>query len=412
MHINKTFAFLLSIVILQFFSINKVFSDDGYRLWLKYDKIADASVLEKYQAQIQQIVVQGGSEISGSICKELKAALSGLLNKNYIVRDGILRDYNTALCVCTSANSSMLSSLGLKEQVSKLNDQGFLIRKVECGGIDIIAVCAKTDIGALYGMFHFISLIQQHKDITNVNIVDQPEIDRRILNHWDNWNRTSHGSVERGFAGDTLWKWDELPEDIDRRYVDYARANASIGINGTVLNNVNAQTDYIKSENLPKVAALAEVFRCYGIKTYLSVRFDSPISLGGMKTADPLDDGVRQWWAKKTAEIYKLIPDFGGFLVKGDSEGQPGPLQYGRNHAQGANMLADALRPYDGIVMWRTFVYGVKGLSPDRVKQGYEVFMPLDGQFADNVIVQAKNGPLDFQVREPINPVIWADARN
>jgi alpha-glucuronidase len=212
--------------------------------------------------------------------------------------------------------------------------------------------------------------------------------------------------VERGYAGASIWDWHKLPDYIDRRYIDYARANASVGINGTVLTNVNANATILTPQYLEKVAALANTFRPYGLKVYLTARFSAPIEIGGLKTADPLDNDVKEWWKKKIQEIYTLIPDFGGFLIKANSEGQPGPQDYKRSHADGANMFADLLVPYKGIVMWRAFVYSQ--LSNDRFKQAYEEFTPLDGQFKSNVIVQVKNGPIDFQPREPFSPLFGA----
>ena len=235
-----------------------------------------------------------------------------------------------------------------------------------------------------------------------LSVTEQPVYDLRILNHWDN----PDGTVERGYAGRSLWNWEELPGTLSPRYEAYARANASVGINGTVLNNVNASPQVLATGSLEKVKALADVFRPYGIKVYLSVNFASPIQLGKLDTADPLDKEVIRWWRRKVKEIYTLIPDFGGFLVKANSEGQPGPCDFGRTHAEGANMLADALKPYGGIVMWRAFVYSPT--DSDRAKQAYLEFMPLDGQFHDNVIVQIKNGPIDFQPREPYSPLFTA----
>ena len=224
----------------------------------------------------------------------------------------------------------------------------------------------------------------------------------RILNHWDNMDRT----VERGYAGQSLWNWEELPNTLSDRYKEYARANASIGINGTVLNNVNASPQILSTEYLQKVKALADIFRPYGLRVYLSVNFASPMALDSLSTADPLDKKVIRWWKNKVKEIYRIIPDFGGFLVKANSEGQPGPCDFGRTHAEGANMLADALKPYKGIVMWRAFVYSPS--DADRAKQAYLEFEPLDGQFRNNVIVQVKNGPIDFQPREPYSPLFSA----
>jgi alpha-glucuronidase len=243
-------------------------------------------------------------------------------------------------------------------------------------------------------------LLQTEGGLKTLPVSESPKIRHRLLNHWDNLDRT----VERGYAGFSIWDWHRLPDYIDQQYIDYARANASVGINGTVLTNVNANSFVLTPQFIVKVAALAEVFRKYGIKVYLTARFSSPIEIGGLSTADPLDPNVREWWQLKIDEIYKSIPDFGGFLVKANSEGQPGPQDYGRSHADGANMFADALAPYGGIVMWRAFVYSQT--SPDdRIRQAYDEFQPLDGDFRDNVLVQSKNGPLDFQPREPFHPL-------
>lgn len=235
-----------------------------------------------------------------------------------------------------------------------------------------------------------------------MDIQEKPAFDIRVLNHWDNLD----GTIERGYAGHSLWKWEELTDSVPARYREYARANASVGINGTVLNNVNASPEILSADYLQKVRKLADVFRSYGIKVYLSVNFASPMELGGLSTADPLDEEVACWWKEKVREIYGLIPDFGGFLVKANSEGQPGPCDYGRTHAEGANMLAEALKPYGGIVMWRAFVYSPS--DADRAKQAYLEFQPLNGRFRDNVIVQVKNGPIDFQPREPYSPLFGA----
>jgi alpha-glucuronidase len=223
-----------------------------------------------------------------------------------------------------------------------------------------------------------------------------------LVNHWDNPNRL----VERGYAGLSLWEWGTLPEYRHPRYTDYARFNASLGINGAAINNVNANPVIITDQFLEKIAVLADIFRPYGIRVYLSVFFHSPVVIGGLDTADPLDPDVREWWGKKADEIYSYIPDFGGFLVKADSEGQPGPHGYGRDHAEGANMLAEALEPHGGIVMWRAFVYDPE--QEDRFREAYDEFVPLDGRFKDNVIVQVKNGPIDFQPREPFSPLFGA----
>ena len=265
-----------------------------------------------------------------------------------------------------------------------------------------ITISAGSDVGLLYGSYCLLRLQQTEADLTTLNIEELPSYDIRILNHWDNLD----GTIERGYAGYSLWKWDELSNTLSPRYKEYARANASIGINGTVLNNVNASPNILKKDYLEKVKALADIFRPYGLKVYLSVNFSSPKVLEGLSDSDPLNPEVQKWWKAKAKEIYSLIPDFGGFLVKANSEGQPGPQDYGRTHADGANMLADVLKPYKGIVMWRAFVYNPS--MEDRAKQAYQEFVPLDGQFRDNVIIQIKNGPIDFQPREPFNPLFGA----
>ena len=256
---------------------------------------------------------------------------------------------------------------------------------------------AKTQVGALYGSYALQRLQAMGKAEGRIYIKEEPAYERRILNHWDNLDNT----VERGYAGWSIWHWGEpVPTDL---ILDYARLNASIGINGSVLNNVNATPEILRHETLERVAEIADIMRPYGIKVYLSVNFSSPAALGGLENSDPLVPQVREWWKEKVAEIYELIPDFGGFLVKANSEGLPGPQDYGRTHADGANMLAEALEPHGGIVMWRAFVYSPK--SPDRANQACEEFTPLDGQFKDNVLIQIKNGPVDFQPREPFSPL-------
>lgn len=266
-------------------------------------------------------------------------------------------------------------------------------------------VQANTEVGILYGVYEMLRRQQTGESIQEE--ICNPSYERRILNHWDNLD----GSVERGYAGHSIFwhKGDDAWVVTDKEKVlwqEYARANASIGINGSVVNNVNASQLMLTPECLGKVKAIAEVLRPYGIKTYLSIKFSSPTLIGGLKSTDPLDPEVIKWWKDKAKEIYTLIPDFGGFLVKANSEGQPGPQDYGRTHADGANMLADALKPFGGIVMWRAFVY--KTSDQDRAKQAYTEFMPLDGQFRDNVIIQVKNGPVDFMPREPFSPLFGA----
>lgn len=264
-------------------------------------------------------------------------------------------------------------------------------------------IAASGDAGLLYGAFHLLRLQQTGQQTEDLDISEQPAYELRILNHWDNPN----GTVERGFAGHSIfWGSEKGKGESEKIMKQYARANASIGINGTVLNNVNAKPEALSTEKLQAAKEIADQLRPYGIRVYLSINFASPIKVGGLKTADPLNADVIRWWKDKVNEIYKMIPDFGGFLVKANSEGEPGPQDFGRSHADGANMLGAALKPHKGIVMWRAFVYNPQ--SSDRANQAYEEFMPLDGQFADNVIIQIKNGPIDFQPREPYSPLFTA----
>lgn len=273
------------------------------------------------------------------------------------------------------------------------------------------SIIASSSIGILYGAYDLLRL-QETGNLSHLSKTEKPAVNLRILNHWDNLD----GSIERGYAGKSIWKWDEIildkagefkniSKDLRNRLITYARSNASIGINGAVLNNVNASPQMMTTEYLHKVKVIADIFRPYGIRVYLSINFASPMALGYTKTADPLDMKVQLWWKKKAKEIYASIPDFGGFLVKANSEGQPGPGDYHRSHADGANMLADALKPFGGIVMWRSFVYGANHKGEDRVKQAVSEFKYQDGKFRDNVILQSKNGPLDFQPREPYAPI-------
>ena len=283
-------------------------------------------------------------------------------------------------------------------------------------------ITASNPIGLLYGAYELIRL--QNTDAYNtgsgnqqnfskaIDETEKPQVGLRILNHWDNLD----GSIERGYAGKSIFKWEEIKlgkngkggsisKSLHDRLITYARANASLGINGSVLNNVNASPKMMTAEYINKVRVIANILRPYGIRVYLSINFASPMALGYTKTADPLDKKVQQWWKKKAKEIYATIPDFGGFLVKANSEGQPGPGDYHRTHADGANMLADAVKPYGGIIMWRSFVYGANHKGEDRVKQAVSEFKGMDGKFRDNVILQSKNGPLDFQPREPYAPI-------
>jgi alpha-glucuronidase len=379
-------------------------AEDGYRLWLRYDLISDIKKLKEYQSVITDIFFNGQSPVLLVAKEELSCGLKGLLGRevqftNELVRDG-------TIIIGTPENSDLIASLDLKDKIQDIEEEGFIISNISVANNECIAIIANKDIGILYGVFHFLRLLQTHADISHLSISSFPKIKVRLLNHWDNLNRT----VERGYAGLSLWDWSQLPDSVSPRYKDYARANASIGINGTVLINVNSNALILTGEYLAKVAVLADVFRPYGIKVYLTARFSAPMEIDTLKTADPLDHQVITWWNKKVEEIYSYIPDFGGFLVKANSEGQPGPQDYNRTHAEGANMLADALAAKGGIVMWRAFVYD-NNIPDDRARQAYNEFKPLDGCFSKNVLIQVKNGPIDFQPREPFHPLFGAMPR-
>lgn len=363
-----------------------LFAEDGSKLWLRF----------KDKPQVIFSSIHGDN--SKTAVSEFHRAWEEMGNNP--IPTGDSKGGN--VLIIGRSNEKLVHRLIPKREFSDLSDEGFIIKTILKDGITNTVVGAKTDAGLLYGVFHLLRLIQTGSSVSNLNIRENPSYDRRILNHWDNLDRT----VERGYAGYSIWRWDELPQNVSERYSEYARANASIGINGTVLNNVNATPEILTLDYLEKVKAIADVLRQYNIKTYLSVNFASPKELGGLESSDPMKKDVQIWWKQKVFEIYQLIPDFGGFLVKANSEGLPGPMDYGRTHAEGANMLADALKPFGGIVMWRAFVYNPDG--NDRAKQAFNEFKPLDGKFRDNVIIQLKNGPIDFQPREPFSPLFGA----
>jgi alpha-glucuronidase len=378
--------------------------EDGYDLWLRYPLVSDATRLAEYRRAISHVVLSGNSATLDAARQELARGLSGLLGRDVPFSDR--RQGEGALVLGTLKSSEIVAALPDADGLAGLGAEGYMIRATLVGRQPAIVIAANSDLGLLYGCFRFLRQLQTERALGRLSITSKPRIEQRILNHWDNLDR----SVERGYAGQSLWEWDKLPSVLSPRYRDYARANASLGINGTVLTNVNANAQVLTRPYLDKVKALADVFRPYGVRVYLTARFSAPVEIGGLATADPLAPEVRAFWAAKAVEIHDLIPDFGGFLVKANSEGQPGPQQYGRTHADGANALADALAPYGGLVIWRAFVYSSE--SPvDRIKQAYDEFKPLDGAFRSNVLVQAKNGPLDFQPREPFHPLFGAMPR-
>jgi alpha-glucuronidase len=373
--------------------------EDGSQLWLRYPKVSLPSRLTEYQAALTHVVKAGASDTLQIAQAELVKGLSGLLGKTISVADAPTGD--GAVVLGTPDSSTLVKGLALAN-LAAAGSEGYVVQAADVGGSKAIVVAGNSDVGVLRGSFALLRHLQSHRTVQGLALSGAPKIKRRILDHWDNMD----GSIERGYAGKSIWNWSSLPATISQRYKDYARANASIGINGAVLNNVNSNAQILTSANLDKVAALATAFRPYGIAVYLTARFSAPIEIGNLSTADPSNADVRKWWVSKADEIYKKIPDFGGFLVKANSEGQPGPQDYNRTHADGAKMLSDALAPHNGIVMWRAFVY--KDDGSDRIAQAYAEFQPLDGKFGSNAVLQVKNGPLDFQPREPFSPLFGA----
>ncbi|MCP8900031.1 alpha-glucuronidase family glycosyl hydrolase [Gilvimarinus xylanilyticus] len=372
-------------------------AEDGYRMWLRYQPTADTQLRSQYQQQFTNIVQPGDSPTLQLAARELATGLRGITGQEIATPD---TPTTGSVVFGTPESSAVIKSLELNDQLNALGDEGFVIARREYRGKPITAIAANSDVGVLYGSFHLLRLLQTQTPVDQLATQSAPAVEHRVVNHWDNLNRV----VERGYAGLSLWDWGTLPAYKDNpRYKDYARINASLGINGTVINNVNADARILTDQFLEKAAALADVFRPYGIKLYLSVKFNSPMLLDGFETADPLDPKVQKWWQERVKKVYEYIPDFGGFLVKANSEGQPGPQDFNRNHADGANMLAEALEPFGGVVFWRAFVYAPE--QGDRFREAYDEFMPLDGKFKDNVIVQIKNGPIDFQPREPFSPL-------
>ncbi|WP_262378513.1 alpha-glucuronidase family glycosyl hydrolase [Luteimonas viscosa] len=378
--------------------LQTVHAEDGYDLWLRYAPL-ETQAAAGYRERLGHLVAPATNATQRAARDELVRGIGGLLGKAPAQADSV--DGAGALLVGTPSSSPAIGRLGL--ELDALGDEGYLIRTVDIGGNAATVVAANSDTGALYGAFHLLRLLQSRQPIDALDLRESPKVRLRVLNHWDDLNR----HVERGYSGQSIWDWHRLPDWLDPRYTDYARANASIGVNGTVLNNVNANAQILTAPYLEKVAALAGVMRPYGIRVYISARFSAPMEIGGLETADPLDPAVRRWWQAKADEIYAKVPDFGGFLVKANSEGQPGPQDFGRSHADGANMLAEVLAPHGGIVMWRAFVYSDEE-PDDRHKQAYTEFVPHDGEFRDNVLVQVKNGAIDFQPREPFHPLFGA----
>jgi alpha-glucuronidase len=392
---------LLLLAILLLAPASAVQADDGYRLWLKHDRITDRAYLKECSRQFENVMITGESPVLRTAHDEFITGLESMTG--LVVTEVLAPAGRGTLIAGTFSSSPLLASLLSDVQPGTTGEEGYIIRSVRQGRRNITVIASEGERGVLYGIFHLLRIIETESPLDNLAITEKPAMKLRLLNHWDNLD----GTVERGYAGSSVWNWHLLPDYIHPRYKDYARANASIGINGTVITNVNSNALVLTRQYLVKVAALADVMRPYGIKVYLTARFSAPRETGGLPTSDPLDPDVILWWGEKAAEIYSLIPDFGGFLVKANSEGQPGPQNYGRSHADGANMLADAVAPFGGVVMWRAFVYD-NNVPVDRAKQAYNEFVPLDGTFRANILVQVKNGPIDFQPREPFHPLFGA----
>lgn len=374
-------------------------AEDGYDLWLRYRPM-EAAALAQYRPAATAIVTEGGSPTLHVARDELVRGLSGLLDKPAAV--GTITD--GAVVIGTPGSSPLVA--GLKLPLTSLGAEGYRIRSVLVSGHPVTVIAANSDIGVLYGSFAFLRLIQTRQPIAHLDIASAPAIKIRKLDHWDNLD----GTIERGYAGHSIFDWHKIPDYMDPRYTMLARADASVGINAISLNNVSADAWMLSPLYVEKVAALASVLRPYGIRVYVAARFSAPVEIGKLKTADPSDPQVQRWWKEEVDSIYRLIPDFGGFVVKANSEGQPGPRDYGKSQADGANVIADALAPHGGTVFWRAFVYSEKDAT-DRHKQAYNEFKPQDGVFRDNVFVQTKNGAIDFQPREPVHPLFGAMPR-
>jgi alpha-glucuronidase len=367
-------------------------AEDGHRLWLRYDPLA-ATIAAREHRYVEGAAAYSDDPRVVAAARELNQAVAGLLH--VIPKAGVEQGRGEVM-LGTPADLKKAGVSGL--DLAGLGAEGYLVRSLTLPTGRTIVVTGNSGAGVLYGTFALIREMQLGRPLDKLSLRSAPAYSLRMLDHWDNLDR----SVERGYAGPSIWDWASLPK-VDQRYVDYARADASVGINGAVLNSVNADPRILTAEYLDKVAAIANVLRPYAIRVYLSARFSAPVEVGKLKSADPLDPKVQAWWRSKADEIYRRIPDFGGFLVKANSEGEPGPWDYHRTQADGANVIADALRPYGGKVLWRAFVYAAT--KEDRAKQAYDEFKPLDGKFRDNVIVQVKNGPIDFQPREPFSPL-------
>ncbi|TCL54225.1 alpha-glucuronidase [Hydrogenispora ethanolica] len=385
--------------------MNALIRDAGYRCWLRYEQIRDEKLLEEYRTWCASVVFRPGTPVLCSAKEELIGAIKSLLAVEVALSASPNRD--KFIMVGKIGSHSVIDCETGGIEAERLGSQGFVVKTVKKPEYQFILIAAGSDQGILYGVFHFLRLLQMQREIGNLNIHEAPVNPLRMIDHWDNLD----GTVERGYAGKSIFYEQNHLRDTGHRIRDYARLLASLGINAVVINNVNVhreETGLIRGR-LSMVVKMAGIFRNYGMKVFLSINFAAPIELGDFATADPLDGEVKEWWRKQVQEIYRRIPDFGGFLVKADSEHRPGPFTYHRNHAEGANMLAEVLKPFGGLLIWRCFVYNCtqdwRDQTTDRAKAAYDNFQPLDDLFQENVILQIKNGPMDFQVREPVSPL-------
>lgn len=391
----------LLILILGFLLTFSASAKDGYELWLDYRPVENTTLKSEVDRLFSGFYFFGQSPSYEVIRKELEISGQKFLGKSPVYSSERLAQ--TQVWMGTREELSQVLGLETQMQIRALGEDGYWRGPIDFQGKTYYAVIGNKPVGVLYGVFDWLKSIQTETFNPKTEKSDSPKVKLRMLNHWDNLDRT----VERGYAGFSIWDWHKLPGYIDPRYIDYARANASLGINAVSLTNVNANARILTTDFMKKAKVLADLFRPYGIKVFLTARFSAPIEIGGLKTADPLDPEVIAFWKKKTDEMYSFIPDFGGYLVKANSEGQPGPHEYKRTHSEGANMLADALAPHGGILIWRAFVYSHE-IDEDRHKQANLEFEPLDGKFQENVIIQVKNGAIDFMPREPFHPLFGA----
>lgn len=373
--------------------------------WLRLDGIKDSSFQKNYRRCLESVYGKADTRLAKTALNELLSGLTRLTGSSPKVVDD---PESSCIILSILAFDKEIDSALATNEIAKLQPEGFLIKAVKDNKGSKIYITAKTDKGLLYGVFRFLLYLDQQKEIGKLHLLENPKNPIRMINQWDNLD----GSIERGYAGRSIFYQNNILTTDMARVKYYARMLASVGINAIVINNVNAHKEETRliADKIHMVKEINDIFRDYGIRVFLSINYASPIDIGGLSSADPLDDEVAKWWVDRVAYIYKNIPDFGGFLVKADSENRPGPFTYNRNHAEGANMLAAALKPYGGLLIWRCFVYNCqqdwRDLTIDRAKAAYENYHYLDGSFADNVILQIKNGPMDFQVREPVSPLI------